>query len=54
MHWNSFEEFIGMGGYGLYVWGAYALTFAVMAAESRSVRLRLRRALAPERGEDSA
>lgn len=54
MVWNSWDDFIRMGGYGLYVWGSYAMTFAVMAAESRAVRLRLRRALAPDRTEDEA
>lgn len=24
MTWNSWSEFFAMGGYGLYVWGAYA------------------------------
>ena len=25
MNWNSAAEFFAMGGYGLYVWGAYAV-----------------------------
>ena len=33
MSWNSASEFFAMGGYGLYVWGAYAVTFACMAVE---------------------
>lgn len=33
MQWGSVSEFFAMGGYGLYVWGAYAMTAAVMAAE---------------------
>jgi len=33
MTWNSAAEFFAMGGYGLYVWGAYAVTAACMAAE---------------------
>jgi len=33
MQWSSAAEFFAMGGYGLYVWGAYAVTAAVMAAE---------------------
>jgi heme exporter protein D len=27
------REFLAMGGYGLYVWGAYAVTFALLALE---------------------
>ena len=54
MHWNSLEEFIHMGGYGLYVWGSYAVTLAVMVAESRFVAQRLRRALAGNREGDEA
>ena len=27
----SFADFISMGGYGGYVWGAYGFTFAVLA-----------------------
>jgi len=33
MQWSSAAEFFAMGGYGLYVWGAYAVTAAVIAAE---------------------
>ncbi len=33
MQWSSAAEFFSMGGYGLYVWGAYAVTAAVIAAE---------------------
>jgi heme exporter protein D len=31
--WNSASEFFAMGGYGLYVWGAYAVAAACMAVE---------------------
>ena len=33
MIWNSAAEFFAMGGYGLYVWGAYAVTLGCMAIE---------------------
>ena len=33
MQWGSVSEFFAMGGYGLYVWGAYAVTAVVIAAE---------------------
>jgi heme exporter protein D len=54
VNWNSAAEFFAMGGYGPYVWGAYAVTIACMAAEPVLVALRhrqARRALAgAERG----
>jgi heme exporter protein D len=34
MNWGSPAEFLAMGGYGLYVWGSYAVTAAVIAAEA--------------------
>ena len=30
MNWHSASEFFHMGGYGLYVWGAYGATLLVM------------------------
>jgi heme exporter protein D len=27
---NSFAEFLAMGGYGFYVWTAYAIAFVVL------------------------
>ena len=33
MNWNSWSDFWAMGGYGLYVWGSYAVTIAFMVAE---------------------
>ena len=33
MTWGSPAEFFSMGGYGLYVWGAYAVTAALVGAE---------------------
>ena len=44
--WNSWAEFIRMGGYGLYVWGAYAVTLALMLLEPALATQRRRRALA--------
>ena len=34
MSWGSVGEFFHMGGYGLYVWGSYAVTFALLAFEA--------------------
>ena len=49
MSWGSVGEFLHMGGYGLYVWGSYAVTLAALALEtwmllrrSRSTVRRLR------------
>ncbi|MGZ8202146.1 MAG: heme exporter protein CcmD [Burkholderiales bacterium] len=45
MNWSSWSDFWAMGGYGLYVWGSYGITFALMALELVSVRRRRRMAL---------
>jgi heme exporter protein D len=46
MNWHSAAEFFDMGGYGLYVWGAYAVTMLAMALEPWLIAQRRRRALA--------
>jgi len=33
MQWGSVGEFIAMGGYGGYVWGAYGVTLVLMVGE---------------------
>ena len=33
MIWNSLDEFLAMGGYGLYVWGSMGVTFGALAIE---------------------
>jgi heme exporter protein D len=33
MNWNSASEFFAMGGYGLYVWGSYAMVAVCMLIE---------------------
>ena len=33
IYWKSFADFIHMGGYGLYVWGSFGLTAAIMVIE---------------------
>lgn len=55
MHWNSFSEFLAMGGYGLYVWGSFGLTALCMAIEPvmasrrfKETHARLRRQLRAE------
>ncbi len=33
IYWNSFSDFIAMGGYGVYVWGSFGVTALIMAIE---------------------
>ena len=44
MNWGSVGEFIAMGGYGWYVWGAYDVTFILLAVELMLVFRRRRAA----------
>ena len=39
------SEFLAMGGYGFYVWGAYGVTALCIVAELASLRARKRTAL---------
>ena len=55
IHWNSFSEFIAMGGYGFYVWGSFGATVLIMAIEPivvartrKSTIARLKRQLAEQ------
>jgi heme exporter protein D len=45
MNWGSAAEFFAMGGYGLYVWGSYAVAAVLMIAEPWLTARRRRRAL---------
>jgi heme exporter protein D len=38
MYFNSFSEFLQMGGYALYVWGSFGVTALVMAIEVLTLR----------------
>ena len=54
MIWNSASEFFAMGGYGAYVWGAYAVTALCLAVEPllairRHARARRAHAKEPQR-----
>jgi heme exporter protein D len=56
IHWNSFSEFLAMGGYGVYVWGSFGVTALIMTIEPivvarnrRSTVTRLKRQLRAER-----
>ena len=44
MIWNSAADFFAMGGYGLYVWGAYGVTLVCMTAEPALTAMRHRAA----------
>ena len=45
MIWGSLGNFLAMGGYGLYVWGSYAMTLALIVAELALLVRRKRRAV---------
>jgi heme exporter protein D len=34
VNWDSLSDFLAMGGYGLYVWGSFAMVGAAFAWES--------------------
>ncbi len=40
MQWHSLSDFLNMGGYGLYVWVSFAITFGSMAIELWLLRAR--------------
>ena len=42
MVWNSWSDFVAMGGHGLYVWGSFGVTAAVLAAEIWALAARRR------------
>ena len=46
MNWGSPAEFFAMGGYALYVWGAYAVCLAALLIEPWLTRRQRRDALA--------
>ncbi|WP_455378812.1 heme exporter protein CcmD [Petrachloros mirabilis] len=42
MYWNSVDEFLAMGGYGLYVWTSFGATALCMAVEVWAIRHRFK------------
>ena len=42
MSWGGWSEFLHMGGYGLYVWGSYAVTLGALAIETLALTRRER------------
>ncbi|MGB4115569.1 MAG: heme exporter protein CcmD [Polaromonas sp.] len=51
--WNSFGDFLSMGGYGLYVWGSLGVCALVCVIEPITLNLK-RRALLAEVREQGA
>ena len=45
MNWGSWKDFLAMGGYALYVWGAYLVTLGALCAEIVVLRRRRRNEL---------
>lgn len=50
MNWNTLTDFVAMGGYGLYVWGAFGMAALSMAGEMLALRARRAALLADEAG----
>lgn len=48
MNWASWSDFVAMGGYGLYVWGSFAMCALVLLAEVSLLAARRRAALRPD------
>ncbi len=42
MNWGSLDNFLAMGGYGLYVWGSYVVTLIVLVGEIVALIMRRR------------
>ena len=39
MNWGSLNEFLAMGGYGLYVWGSYGMVALCIVIEIFSLNM---------------
>ncbi|MEO7579839.1 MAG: heme exporter protein CcmD [Massilia sp.] len=48
MIWNSWADFLAMGGYGRYVWGSFGVVALAVAGELALLRARLAAARAKE------
>jgi len=40
MNWGSLNEFLEMGGYGLYVWGSYGMALLCVVGEVVSLKMK--------------
>jgi heme exporter protein D len=45
VNWGGWENFLAMGGYAVYVWGSYAVTFVLIVAELLVLARRKRNAV---------
>jgi heme exporter protein D len=54
MNWHGAREFFAMGGYGSYVWSAYAVSAALMGIEAWLARRRRQRAFEQARRQAAA
>lgn len=45
LQFDSFADFLAMGGHGVFVWAVYALTFAVLTGLALSPLMKKRRFL---------
>jgi heme exporter protein D len=45
VNWGSWENFLAMGGYAVYVWGSYAVTLVLIIAELVGLARRKRNAV---------
>ena len=45
MNWGSWDNFLRMGGYGLFVWGSYGMALAILVVELWQLKVRRRRAV---------
>jgi len=52
--WNSFGDFLAMGGYGLYVWGSFGVCALVCVFEPVSLNLKRRALFAQVREQGAA
>lgn len=44
-YWNNFADFLHMGGYALYVWGASGLALAVLVIEPLLLKMKKKKIL---------
>jgi len=45
VNWGSWQNFLAMGGYAVYVWGSYVVTFVLIVAELLVLARRKRNAV---------
>lgn len=49
MNWHSWQDFLAMGGYGLYVWGSFGIVLLALVLEWWAIARQTRAALAEVR-----